>query len=688
MQLSIVIVNFNVKHFLEQALVSILKATQGIETEIFVVDNASQDGSVAMVHEKFPTVKLIANTRNRGFGAANNQALKLATGEFVACINPDTIIQEDTFQVLFKYFSEHPKAGMLGCKVLNPDGTLQLACRRSFPTPWVAFTKISGLSRYFPKSKLFGRYNLTYLDPDASYEVEAISGSFMLLRKTALDQVGYFDETWFMYGEDLDLCYRFREAGWKICYIADTKIIHFKGESSKQSDFDTIRLFYQAMSVFVGKYHKSPLLQFILVLAVWLRAGMHFVKHFISLLIVPLIDVLFLNLALILALFLRFGHLQHIHSYILVTILYSSVWIAAMFFSSNYSKHKFSASSAILATISGLIINTSLTFFFNQIAYSRAVVLIAGGFSLLFLVGWRLVVKLTSRWGMFKFQEKLGHTIWRRRTLILGNEKGVDTLIDKLEQQIDGSYEISGIVSYSPDDLGKQVKGYPVLGTVENLDAIIKHQHVRDVIFSTDEIEYDKIMEVMYRGRGLGINYRLVPDNFEVIIGKSSIDPLGELHLIEIDNRIDRPVSIVLKRGFDIILASLALIPGLPILLYYLIFRFKHLRRIAIQGENGKPAHVILYKNSQHPVLRYLPGLISILGGSISFVGTEIIPLEKRLSESKKIFALKPGLTGLVQISQKKNLSEVEKQRHYLYYIKNYTLMLDLEILIKALLKI
>lgn len=679
MELSIVIVNFNVKPFLEQALISIQKATESIETEILVVDNASQDGSVAMIQEKFPEVNLIVNTQNKGFAAANNQALKLAQGRYIACINPDTIMQEDTFSTLIDFFKTHPAAGILGCKILNPDGTLQLACRRSIPTPWVAFTKISGLSQFFPQSRLFGRYNLTYLNPDETYEVEAISGSFMLFRQEALNQVGFFDETWFMYGEDLDLCYRFRQAGWKIYYVPATKIIHFKGESSKQSDFDTIRLFYQAMRLFVGKYHKSRLLQFVLILAISLRAGVQFIRHFLQSITVPLVDLFFLNLSLVLALLVRFGHLQFIRAYILVTIIYSTVWIAALFFSSSYSKHRFAASYAILGVFSGLVLNTSLTFFFNQIAYSRAVVLIAGIFNLFFLAGWRIFFKIAAHWGGFRITQT--HPFGGRKTLIIGSEIAANRLIEKLQQQVNGGYQITGIVSFESDDIGKQIKGFTVLGTVDNLEAIIKRQKIQDVIFATEQITYEKIIEVMHQGRGLGVNYRIVPDNLEVIIGKSSIDQLGELPLIEIDNKIDYPVSIFIKRLFDLIFAFGGLVLGLPWLVYWRMIRRVPFKKQIILGENGQTVSLWLFEaRKKIGRARYLPGLISVLGGEVSLVGAEIVPGDAPHPQSP----LKPGLTGLNQISPKQDLSEAEKRQHDLYYMKNYSIMLDLDILFKA----
>jgi GT2 family glycosyltransferase/lipopolysaccharide/colanic/teichoic acid biosynthesis glycosyltransferase len=687
MEISIVIVNFNVKHFLEQALLSIQKATESIPTEILVVDNASQDGSVAMVQEKFPAVKLIVNTQNKGFAAANNQALRLARGRYIACINPDTIIQEDTFSSLIHFFEAHPEAGMVGCKILNPDGTLQLACRRSFPTPWVAFTKISGLSQIFPQSRLFGRYNLTYRDPDATYEVEAISGSFMIFRQEALREVGLFDETWFMYGEDLDLCYRFRQAGWKIFYVPTTKIIHFKGESSKQSDFDTIRLFYQAMRLFVGKYHKSKMLQLVLILAIGLRAGVQFIRHFLQSMAAPLVDLFFLNLSLVLALLVRFGHLQFIRSYILVTIIYSTIWIVALFFSASYSKHRFAASYAIGAVLTGLVFITSLTFFLNQIAYSRAVVIIAGMFNLVFLAGWRIFFKLAAYWGFFRTPN--AHAFGGRKTLVIGAERPAARLIEKLNRQVNGGYQITGVVSFESDDIGKQISGYAMLGTVDNLEAIIKRQKIQDVIFATEQMSYEKIIEVMHQGRGLAVNYRIVPDNLEVIIGKSSIDQLGELPLIEIDQRIDLPASIFFKRLFDMGIALFGLLLGLPWLIYWRVFRNVPIRRQAIWGENGQSVSLWLFADRKNiHRARYLPGLFSVLTGKISLVGAEIVSQQPGDADSSRKNPLKPGLTGLNQISRKRNLSATEKKQHDLYYMKNYSIILDLEILFKTFFKI
>ena len=213
MNLSIIIVNYNVKEFLQNFIHSIYKAAQNISYEIIIVDNASDDGSVEFIKEKFPDVKLIANQKNLGFSKANNIGLAQSKGEYLLLLNPDTIVREDTFEKMISFSKNNPDAGLAGCKILNPDGTFQLACRRSFPGPWTSFCKVTGLSNLFPNSKLFARYNLTYLDENKTYEVDAISGSFMMFPRKIYEKIGGLDEQFFMYGEDLDFCYRIQKAG-------------------------------------------------------------------------------------------------------------------------------------------------------------------------------------------------------------------------------------------------------------------------------------------------------------------------------------------------------------------------------------------------------------------------------------------------------------------------------------------
>jgi len=222
MKLSVIIVNYNVKYFLEQALLSVRIASDGIETEVFVVDNNSVDDSVAMVREKFPEVNLIVNKDNVGFSCANNQAIEIATGDYILLLNPDTVVEEGTFRACVKFMDAHPDAGGLGVKMIDGSGNFLPESKRGFPSPAVAFYKAFGLSALFPKSKTFNHYHLGYLDDNETHEIEVLAGAFMLLRKTVLDKIGWLDEAFFMYGEDIDLSYRIVKGGYKNYYFPET----------------------------------------------------------------------------------------------------------------------------------------------------------------------------------------------------------------------------------------------------------------------------------------------------------------------------------------------------------------------------------------------------------------------------------------------------------------------------------
>jgi GT2 family glycosyltransferase len=234
MRLSVIIVNYNVRHFLEQALRSVRKAMLGIDGEVWVVDNNSVDDSVRMVQEIFPEVKLIANQHNPGFSIANNQAIRESTGEYVLLLNPDTLVEEDTFSKCLDFMDAHPAAGALGVKLIDGSGKFLPESKRGFPTPWVAFCKTVGLSSFFPKSKWFNQYYLGFLGENETNEVDVLVGAFMFMRRTALDKAGLLYEAFFMYGEDIDLSYRITQAGFKNYYFPETKIIHYKGESTKK----------------------------------------------------------------------------------------------------------------------------------------------------------------------------------------------------------------------------------------------------------------------------------------------------------------------------------------------------------------------------------------------------------------------------------------------------------------------
>jgi O-antigen biosynthesis protein len=254
MDLSVIIVNYNVRHFLEQCLYSVRKASGKISCEIIVVDNNSADGSDEMIARLFPDVKLIRNTENKGFSAANNQAIRIAGGSFILLLNPDTLVEEDAFYRCIEFMNNQHQAGALGVMMINGNGRLLPESKRAVPTPETAFFKMAGLSSLFPRSAYFNRYYLGHLDSSATAETEIISGAFMFIRKEALDKTGLLDESFFMYGEDIDLSYRILKAGYKNYYFPDVRIIHYKGESTSKENINYVVQFYKAMLIFAEKH--------------------------------------------------------------------------------------------------------------------------------------------------------------------------------------------------------------------------------------------------------------------------------------------------------------------------------------------------------------------------------------------------------------------------------------------------
>jgi N-acetylglucosaminyl-diphospho-decaprenol L-rhamnosyltransferase len=260
LNLGIVIVNYNTRELLRRCLKSIYSG-QGDFFTVCVVDNHSTDGSAAMVAAEFPQALLIVNEDNRGYPTANNQGLR-AFGypdapdapRFALLLNPDTELAPEALAQMLAFMEDHPRAGAAGPKLVRPNGSLDLACRRSFPSPGVAFWRLTGLSKLFPRSRTFGRYNLTYLDPDQMTELDAVVGAFMLVRAETIRQVGLMDEAFFMYGEDLDWCYRFHAAGWKVLYNPEVTVLHVKRAASQHSARAKVE-FWRAMSLFYQKHY-------------------------------------------------------------------------------------------------------------------------------------------------------------------------------------------------------------------------------------------------------------------------------------------------------------------------------------------------------------------------------------------------------------------------------------------------
>lgn len=279
MKLSVVIVNYNVKYYLEQCLMSVAKATRGMECEVFVVDNHSRDGSADYLAERFATVNLISSNHNLGFARANNIAIRQCRGDYVLLLNPDTIVGENAIAEVLAFMDAHPAAGGAGVRMLKADGSDALESRRGFPTPLTAFYKMSGLCARYPESRRFGHYYMGYLPWNEPGRIEVISGAFCMLRREAIDKVGLLDEDFFMYGEDIDLSYRLLKGGYENWYVP-ARILHYKGESTHKSSFRYVHVFYDAMFIFFRKHygHLSLMFSIPVKAAIFVKAVVALVK--------------------------------------------------------------------------------------------------------------------------------------------------------------------------------------------------------------------------------------------------------------------------------------------------------------------------------------------------------------------------------------------------------------------------
>lgn len=278
---SIIIVNYKTPELTLQTIYSVFSSTTSLTYEVILVDNNSQDGLVEKLKNEYSFILLIENKQNVGFSKANNQGIQLASGRYVLLLNSDTVVRPDTLDVMVTFMDNQPNVGASGCKVVLPNGELDKACRRGFPTPSASFYYAFGFSKLFPNVPRFNQYQLGYLNPDESYPVDCLVGAFMMVRQEVIDQVGGLDEKFFMYGEDIDWCYRIKQAGWEIYYYPKTSIIHYKGASSRRKPFKIVYEFHRAMWLFHRKHYQKKYLRLVNGL-VYLGIGIKFVMALIK----------------------------------------------------------------------------------------------------------------------------------------------------------------------------------------------------------------------------------------------------------------------------------------------------------------------------------------------------------------------------------------------------------------------
>ncbi|MEE4260998.1 MAG: glycosyltransferase [Bacteroidales bacterium] len=569
MKLSIIIVNYNVEYFLEQCLHAVRRAMQHVEGEVIVVDNNSIDGSNAMVKKKFPEVKLYENKQNLGFSKANNQGIKKSTGEYILLLNPDTVVEDDTFSKVVDFMDEHQEAGALGVKMVDGAGKFLPESKRGLPTPEAAFYKMFGISSMFPRSKRFSKYHLGYLDENKIHEVEILSGAFMLLRKKVLDEIGLLDETFFMYGEDIDLSYRVIKAGYKNYYFPKTRIIHYKGESTKKSSVNYVLVFYNAMVIFAKKhftYKSARLFTHLINLAIYFRAFLAILSRLFERLILTVLDTAAL-LGGILLITLVWGR-SFVYTeggsypdifFVYVIPAYIIVWLLSIYFSGGYDKPV-----RIIKSVTGMIIGTTIILVLyallpESFRFSRALILLGAGWGLIALPFIRFVLYLfKTPW--IQLGEKQS-----QRFLVIG-EKEEAIRVSNLLQSAYMKPEYIGMVSVSE----RLLKDKDFVGNINQVNDIVTIYKIDEVIFCSKNIAHQMIIDKMTEWQHLKVDYKIAPEDSLSIIGSNSIHTRGDLYTVNI-NAVDKTANRRNKRLIDI---SLSLI--LLVLSPMVIFSQKH----------------------------------------------------------------------------------------------------------------
>lgn len=511
--ISIVIVNFKVADYLKRTLQSLRDADLYDRAEVIVVDNASNDGSKAVITSQFPEAAWVGLKNNIGFGKACNVGAKNGRGKFLLFLNPDTLVSKNTLSACVDFFESHPGAGIMGPKILNTDGSLQAGCRRSFPSPSVAFYRLTGLSKLFPKNRTFGRYNLTYLDPDVPAEVDAVSGSFLFIPAALFHELNGFDETFFMYGEDLDLCRRAKDKGRGVWYNPATAIIHFKGKSASKRLLSSRKAFYEAMMIFSRKYkhtHTAFLPGWLIALGILLKAATNVVGSVLKTSTAFYIDMIVINGVLWCGVTAWFSLLSVASPYarsnaaiaLLMHGLLSLSFVGIFLYRGVYSKERYSASNAIVSGVTASVIFMAAVFFVKSMALSRIAFGVSTAVITITLVAWREAMpRLFARFKRLAFNAG--------SVIILGSDEVAGALIGNFEG--DASANIVGVLWPFTTGVPGEFLGYPVLGHIENIKDVLARQHVDLLLIATDQPWYSHVIEALARVKVHNLTIRWVP---------------------------------------------------------------------------------------------------------------------------------------------------------------------------------
>jgi GT2 family glycosyltransferase len=494
-----IIVSYNVREYLDACLQSIYHATEAFAgtVEIIVFDNDSRDGTLTLLKPRYPEVIWLKSDRNLGFGTGCNRGAAVASQDLLLFLNPDTLVSENTLSVMWDFFQSEPQIGVAGCKIVNRDGTLQLACKRSFPSPQVAAFKFMGLSGLFPKSRVFGRYNLTFLDENKTHEVDAVSGSFMCIKTSMFRSINGFDEDFFMYGEDLDICFRVKILGRRNFYHPMTTAIHFKGESAKSKPFRSFLYFYEAMVIFSKKHFELRALPLgFFYLGVFALALVNFGYSRFQKWQRWMADLVLVNGVLALTTFAYMSYLKmsspyHTdrqlyffwHALVSVSVLVPMAYIGDY---GRFIQRLKTVFSTLCVSFLGFF---ALSFFIREEAYSRVAFACAALLSIISLTSWRF---LTIQGGRF-LAKVMGST---KRVAILGSNERARKLALLIQQEMLEGYEFVGFISMGSGRVSQEIM-QNMIGDLHTLPSIVKKVELQGIVIALEEGAFQTAIKIL-----------------------------------------------------------------------------------------------------------------------------------------------------------------------------------------------
>lgn len=604
MDLSIIIVNYNVKHFLRQCLSSVYASSIAKDRyEVLVVDNASVDDSVEMVKTDFPQATIMTNIENLGFSKANNQAIAVARGTYVLLLNPDTILREDTLELCLQYMSSDSEIGALGVRMIDGSGTFLPESKRGLPTVWNSFCKLTGLNSLLPSVKLFSGYTLSHLDEHATADVDVLCGAFMMMPNAVLGSVGLLDERFFMYAEDIDLSYRIKTAGYRVVYFADTEIIHYKGESSKKGSLGYVKMFYEAMILYVQKHYQGVYGRlFVLALktAIIAKGALTLGKYTLGQVLQPVIDLLVIvvigGVAKGVWASYRYADSNYydkspiwLNIVLTALILVVGIWISMGYRRQASTRRQMTG--LLMGTIVALAVYGMLDTDYRS---SRAVVIIMG---LVATIVIPLLHMITSKY--------LRHN-GVKTVLIIGDSFHASRITQVMKAQQD--VLLVGVIHPSA-----KTKGAAYINTIDSLSEVIRVMKVNEIIFSRPDLDMTTIMQIMQQ-TGTQISYKISGDDLLAMVGSGSKNHQGQIYTVDISFRLGQNDHLQTKYRMDKVLCLVALVAA-PVAWPLHRWRSDYWRAVASVWA-GDMTWVGYPQDGQLPALR--DHVINIEGGDLS----------------------------------------------------------------------